>query len=209
VPVALLGLVFFVAAGKALLKTVHFESTSEAVYTAWVYYPVFFGFGAPALLAGIGAVVLLFKRWTTRTRIVVVAVVALAAVIGPVLGLHEYDVRKHIGSTLVRAVDAVAAPAGAVELPRPPLVDNSDTFGDLPEPQAQRRWQVSGHTRQDVCAAIQEMTARNSAWRPVPGEPCAVIQMRGRYYLEIYPGLDSNAANSNWVVVAVAGPRDN
>ena len=205
-PVATLGLVFAVVAARALLRTIHFESTSEAVYTAWVYNPIVAGFALPALLAWMCSGVLLFSRWSTRTRVVIITVVGLAAVVGPVLGLHEYDARRHIGTTLTRAVSALPTPAGGTELPRPPLVDNSETFGDLPEPQAQRLWRLPGRSRADVCSAIQDEYAAGGGWQPVPGE-CGVIRNYDRYYVEVTPTLDPAGPNE-WVILAVAAPRD-
>jgi|SRR5450432_3284451 len=90
---------------RTLEQAMNIDTGDSDYYTRWVAKPVFAGYGWAWVVSSATIIVLLFRRWSRRTRTVISTISTAAAVVLGVLGFHESQARRHLGPALVRALE--------------------------------------------------------------------------------------------------------
>jgi hypothetical protein len=181
---------------------IYFESTDDAVYTAWVYAPEAHACLVGCLVALCGVVPMSFQRPGRRLRLTVVVVAVTASLMSWLVGLHESSARRHLGAALTEGVAGVTVAGGT---PAGPIVDEgSPGFAGvtLAIPERSRSWSVPGQAESVACVAVQRTAGPH--WQQVGTTGCRYILRRGRIGLTIDTG--EATASGRWTVIVTAGP---
>lgn len=182
---------------RSLEWALNFGSGDVDYYEAWVAKPVFEGYAWATAVSCATIIVLLFRRWGTRTRTVISTVSTVTAVVLGLLGFHESQARRHLGPALVRAVAAIPAPPGATPL-GPARLSVGGGF-----PTADRSWRLAIASQDAACTAIRHMVQGQPGWEP---GACGYQRAHGRVLLTI--GFDGPGAPTGYDIHVRAYPND-
>jgi uncharacterized membrane protein YhaH (DUF805 family) len=187
------------------IKTISFENTNDAVYTAWVYQPYIAAFGLTSALGVVVCVLLVMRRWRPVTRTSMLASVAVFAVVSILFFGHSSSARRQITPALLRAVQQVPAPPGATEVGAASVSTDRDEMEVLQEPQASRTWRTATGSKADACAGIRAQVGGDRRWHRSPG---ACGYSRGSGMVDVF--LDAALEGPDfrhWLVTVSAAPR--
>jgi hypothetical protein len=189
-----------------------------AHYTSWVVQPISAGYAVTVALAVPLFVALCFRRWSARTRVVVVASLTVVAVTCALVGYDQSRARSHIGPELERAIASLHLPPGLSPLGPTRLLSGDGN----PLPEAYRRFQPATATGPADCAALGLIANRRRGWTitgcmpatdtqtgneiPAGGNGGSMVRADGRVVITItfYPTNDVSA----YVITIQASPND-
>jgi hypothetical protein len=161
---------------RSLEQATDFGTGDADYYARWVAKPVFEGYAWAIVVSFATIIVLLFRRWSPRTRTVISTISTAAAVVCGLLGFHESQSRRHIGPALVRAVAAIEAPPGGNPL-GPTRLSAPD------DPTADRSWRLAIASQDAACTATRDMVAGQPGWESTG--LCGYRRTHGRVVLTI------------------------
>ena len=194
----IVGLTVTTISYRTLEQAMNFGTGDADYYTRWVAKPVFEGYAWAAVISLATIIVLLFRRWSRRTRIVISTISTVAAVVLGLLGFHESQARRHIGPALVRAIGALAAPPGGTPL-GPTQLSVGGGYTD-----ADRSWRLPIASQDAACTAARHMVERQPGWEST-GE-CGYQRVQGRVVVTI--GFDGPGAPTAYDIHVRASAND-
>jgi hypothetical protein len=183
---------------RSLEWALNFGSGDVDYYEAWVAKPVFEGYGWATVVSFATIIVLLFRRWSPRTRTVISTISTAAAVVLGLLGFHESQARRHIGPALVRAIGALAAPPGGT-----PLGPTQLSVGGG-YPIADRSWRLPIASQDAACTAARHMVEGQPGWESTG--LCGYQRVHGRVVVTI--GFDGSGTLTGYDIHVRAYAND-
>ena len=196
-----------------------------ARYTSWAVQPMSAGYAVTVALAVPLFAALCFRRWSARTRIVIVASLTVVAVTCALVGYDQSQARSHLVPELERAIASLHLPPELNPLGPTRVLGGDDIpfRGGRVVPEAYRHFQPATATGPADCAVLGLIAKGQRGWTidgclptqdtqtgneiPAGGDGGSMVRAHGRVLITItfYPtNLDVHA----YVITIQASPND-